>query len=416
MYRIEQYVANQQDLSHSIAASKALDIISEGYCNWDINKYKALFNALQDDNITSIKMQCNAIMIEKFQEPEAITWRIEYLKKNIVKSIHNETGHACAISYEESEMISPNPRMFRCFMNIKENEKLAEQLLNLFDFGLLLCIASETQEYSSYLLNQIYFFFVNTDNIAYVSALRKRVEKFNAQTVNYLANSIMNNAEMVYLKKDKITIDKAIKQYNKCIEESHLEIRNDGDLRRYFTYIHYEVQKEIQDQGIYSLVRQETLSEDFIQRELKNTIINKCCQMGLETVQVDREVALQDNKRTDLLIRYGLCNPIMVELKLLHNNEIQSKKQRQAYKDKCIQYTNATNACLSVFWVFDVHKQGSDAARFKDLEVEYKDLDNTLILLTDCKCSSGIETSLPKNKQNPKVKKTRNDKTRKGKK
>ena len=71
---------------------------------------------------------------------------------------------------------------------------------------------------------------------------------------------------------------------------------------------------------------------------------------------------------------------------------------------------------LSVFWVFDVHKKGSDAARFKDLEVEYKDLDNTLILLTDCKCSSGIETGLPKNKQIPKLKKTSNDKTRKGKK
>ena len=138
--------------------------------------------------------------------------------------------------------------------------------------------------------------------------------------------------------------------------------------------------------------------------------------MGLEAVRVDREVTLQDNKRTDLLIRYGLCNPIMVELKLLHNDEIQSKKQRQAYRDKFIQYTNATNACLSVFWVFDVHKKGSDAARFKDLEVEYKDLDNTLILLTDCKCSSGIETGLPKNKQIPKLKKTSNDKTRKGKK
>ena len=138
--------------------------------------------------------------------------------------------------------------------------------------------------------------------------------------------------------------------------------------------------------------------------------------MGLEAVRVDREVTLQDNKRTDLLIRYGLCNPIMVELKLLHNDEIQSKKQRQAYRDKFIQYTNATNACLSVFWVFDVHKKGSDTARFKDLEVEYKDLDNTLILLTDCKCSSGIETGLPKNKQIPKVKKTSNDKTRKGKK
>lgn len=410
---IEQYIANQ-DFNHSVAASKALDIISEGYCKWDINKYKALFNALKDDNIASIKMQCNAIMIEKFQDPEAITWRIEYFRKNVIKLLHNETGHMRAISYEESEMISPNPRMFRCFMSIKGNERLNEQLLDLFDFGLSLCIAPETQEYSSYLLNQIYIFFVNAGNIYYISALRKKVEKFNAQTISYLANNIMNNAEMLYLKKEKITIDKAIKQYNKCIEESHLEIRNDGDLRRYFTYVHSEVQKEIQDQGIYSLVRQETLSEDFIQRELKNTIINKCYKMGLETVRVDREVTLQDNKRTDLLIRYGLCNPIMVELKLLHNDEIQSKKKRQVYKDKFIQYTNATNACLSVFWVFDVHKKGSDAARFKDLEVEYKDLDNTLVLLTDCKCSSGIETGLPKNKQIPKLKKASNDKTRKG--
>ena len=412
---IEQYIDNQE-LSHSIAASKALDLISEGYCKWDIKKYKDVFDALEDDNIASIKMQCNAIMIEKYQDSEAITWRIEYIRNNIVKSLHNETGHMRAISMAESEMISPSPRMFRCFMTIKENERLTEQMFDLFDFGLSLCINPDTQEYSSYLLNQIYLFFVNADNIYYISELRKKVEIFNAQAVSYLANNIMNNAEMMYLKKEKITIDKAIKQYNKCIEEYHLEIRNDSDLRRYFTHIHSEVQKEIQDQGIYTLVRQETLSEDFIQRELKNTIINKCCQMGLEAVRVDREVTLQDNKRTDLLIRYGLCNPIMVELKLLHNDEIQSKKQRQAYRDKFIQYTNATNACLSVFWVFDVHKKGSDAARFKDLEVEYKDLDNTLILLTDCKCSSGIETGLPKNKQIPKLKKTSNDKTRKGKK
>ena len=51
--------------------------------------------------------------------------------------------------------------------------------------------------------------------------------------------------------------------------------------------------------------------------------------MGLETVRVDREVTLQDNKRTDFLIRYGLCNPIMVELKLLHNKEIQEDNERQ---------------------------------------------------------------------------------------
>ena len=64
--------------------------------------------------------------------------------------------------------------MFKCFMSIKNNERLIEQMFDLFDFGLSLCITSETQEYSSYLLNQICFFFINTNNIFYILELRKR--------------------------------------------------------------------------------------------------------------------------------------------------------------------------------------------------------------------------------------------------
>lgn len=412
-YKLEDYIKeyiDNQGLSHSITASKALSLISQGYCNWDLTEYKKLFNALKEDNIESIKMQCNAIMIEKYQDIESIIWRIEYFKNHIVKSFHNETGHIRAISIEESEMTNPNPHMFRCFMNIKGNEKLIEQLFDLFDFALTLCIEPDTQEYSSYLLNQIYLFFVTSNDAYSISELRRKVEKFNTTNVSYLANVIMNNAEMTYLRNEKGSIEKSIRKYNKCIEDAHLEIRNDSDLRRYFTFIHYEVQKEIQDQGIYALVRQETLSEDFIQRELKNTIINKCCQMGLETVRVDREVTLQDNKRTDLLIKYGLCNPIMVELKLLHNTEIQNKKQRQAYKSKFIQYTKATNACLSVFWVFNTYQKGSNTTAFKDLETEYQDLNNTMVLLTDCKCSSGIETGISKDKQTPNQRKSKSAK------
>lgn len=399
---IEQYKANQ-NLDYSIAASKALNVISD--CNyWNINKYQDLFSFLKDDSITGIKMQCNSIMIERFKDADAIKWRIECFREHIIKTFHNDTGHARAISCEESEIISPNPYMFRCFMSIKDDETLANQMLELFDFGLALCQNTDTLEYSRYLLNQIYIFFVNVNNIDYISALRKKVEAHNAKSVSYLATSIMNNAEMLFLVNEKITIGRAVKQYNKCVEESYLNIRNDGDLKRYFTEIHSEIQKEIQDQGIYTLVRPDALSEDFIQRELKNTIINKCCQMGLEAVRVDREVALQDNKRTDLLIRYGLCSPIMVELKLLHNKELKNKKERQEYKRKFIQYTNATGACLSVFWIFDVHKKGGNRSNFDDLKKEYTDLPHTLVLLTDCKCSSGIETGLPKQNTKNKAK------------
>ena len=413
-YKLEEYIEKYKEdasLGNRIAASRALELISEDYCKWDINKYKKLFGSLEDESIESVKMQCNAIMIEKFQESEAINWRIEYLRANVTKSVHNETGHARCISREESEMISSNPYMFRCFMNIKDNDGLINQMFDLFDLGLSLSVKPDTQEYSSYLLKQIYLFFVNTNKITYISELRKRVEAFNATNMSYLAYCIMNNAENIFLKNERITISKAIKLYNRCIDEFYLQIRNNGDLRRYFSKIQYEVQKEIQDQGIYALVRQQSLSEDYIQRELKNTIINKCCQMGLETIQIDREVALQDNKRTDFLIRYGLCDPIMVELKLLNNKEIKEKKKRQQYKKKFVQYTNATNACLSVFWVFDVHKGGS-IVDFDNLKTEYRNLDNTLVLLTDCRCSSGIETGIPQVKNNIGSKKARGNKTR----
>lgn len=413
-YKLEEYIEKyieDTSLGNEIAASRALEAISEDYCKWDINKYKELFESLKDDSIESLKMQCNAIIIEKFQESEAINWRIKYLKDNVTKSLHNETEHARCISREESEMISSNPYMFRCFMNIKDNDGLINKMFELFDCGLSLCENPETQEYSSYLLRQIYLFFVNTNKITYISELRKRVEAFNATNFSYLAYNIMNNAENIFLKNESMTACKAIKLYNRCVDESYLPIRNNGDLRRYFSKIQYEVQKEIQDQGVYALVRQQSLSEDFIQRELKNTIINKCCQMGLDAVQVDREVALQDNKRTDILIRYGLCDPIMIELKLLNNTEIKNKKKRQEYKNKFVQYTNATNACLSVFWVFDVHKGGS-IEDFKNLKAEYRDLNNTLVLLTDCRCSSGIETGISHGNNKIGSKNARGNKTR----
>lgn len=411
-YKLEEYIdeyIKRQNLDSRLNASKSLELISKGYCNWDIEKYRRLFNVLENDGIEGIKIECNAIMIEKYQDIEAIQWRVEYLKNNVVKYVEKDIGGFRSVSIEESEITSPNPYMFRCFMNIKGNEKLNELLYDLFDFALELSIKNDTLQYSIYLLDQIYHFFINTDNIHFLLELRKKVENFNATNVNYSVNNIMNNAENVYLQKEKTSINKSIKLYNKCIKDNHLEIRNNGDLRRYFSRIQCEVQKEIQDQGIYALVRQENLNEDFIQRELKNTIINKCCQMGLETIQIDREVTLQDNKRTDLLVRYGMCNPIMIELKLLNNNEIQNDKERQEYKHKFIQYTRATNACLSVFWVFNVHKNNSKIENFDKLVIEYKDLNNTLVVLTDCKCSSGVETGMsPKQANPPKSKKNEN--------
>ena len=64
----------------------------------------------------------------------------------------------------------------------------------------------------------------------------------------------MNHYELVFMNSDRSSVDASVKKYNTCITNAYLPIRNDADFRNYFTTIALEVQKEIQDQGIYSLV------------------------------------------------------------------------------------------------------------------------------------------------------------------
>lgn len=392
-YKLEEYVdifIAKQSQENEYVASKALELIAKDYVKWGVEDYRKLFDSIEKCGIKGLKMQCNAIMIEKFHDEKAISWRFSYLKENIVSTRQFESQHVRLVSDEEQEISGANPRMFRCFMSVQE-ESVIQNMIELFKYGLSLSPQKETREYSSYLLSQIYLYFVNMKKIHFIHELRAHVERHCESYADYNAYNIMNHYELVFMNLDRGSIDASVKKYNTCITNAYLPIRNDADFRNYFTTIALEVQKEIQDQGIYSLVNSQALSEDFIQRELKNTIINKCCQLGLTNVRVDREVALQDNKRTDFLISYGMCNPIMIELKLLHNKEIQNTIERQAYKMKFEKYSKATNACLSVFWVFDVGRGGKQNI-FEALKDEYRGLPFTTCLLTKCKCSSGRDT------------------------
>lgn len=399
-YKLEEYVNTfiaEQSQENAYVASKALELIAKGYVKWSVEDYRKLFDSIEKCGIKGMKMQCNAIMIENFHDEKAISWRFSYLKNNIVPTRQFESHHVRLVSDEEQEISGTNPRMFRCFMSVQE-ESVIQNMLELFEFGLSLSPRIVTREYSSYLMSQIYMYFINMKKLNYIQKLRILVEKHCEGVADNNAYNIMNHYELVFLNSERGSIDASVKKYNACIANAYLPIRNDADFRNYFTTIALEVQKEIQDQGIYSLVNSQALSEDFIQRELKNTIINKCSQLGLTNVRVDREVALQDNKRTDFLIWYGMCNPIMIELKLLHNKEIQRTKERHAYKMKFEQYSKATNACLSVFWVFDVGRGGNQNV-FEDLKAEYLGLPYTTCLLTKCKCSSGRDTGAIVKKQ-----------------
>lgn len=401
-YKLEEYVEKYiecQGTDHLLAASKSLELIAtDKYCHWSLEKYQSVFEKIKNEDVDSLKMMCNGIIIEKFQDNAAIQWRINYLKTHRVKSLDFQSGHARAISSAEAEMTSQNPRMFRCFRHIDSNEYLDEQMFDLFNYTLSFVEDRNYLEYAEYLLQQICLYFIDAGKYSYFCNLRNKVAGRKFTKSVYKLNNILSKAEIQLLQNTPNGICSSTKLYNRCLEKTYLPIKNEYDLKKYFLQIEQEIQKAIQDEGIYSIVRQENLSEDFIQRELKNTIINKCCQMGLTEVRIDREVTLQDNKRTDILMSYGMCRPIMIELKLLNNDEIQKDDKRKDYKKKFIQYMNATNACLSVFWIFDVKKNNSNIKKAESLKEEYSDLNDTIVILSDCKCSCESNTGIPKKK------------------
>ena len=344
-YKLEEYIQTYVEnpiIDHFLAAKDSLDLIAQGYCNWNLKQFESLFNSLKEEDvekdygINEIKLECNAIMIEKYHDNDAIKWRIDYLVRHVFRSHTHNEGHVRPISEREIEVTSSNPYMFRCFMEISNNPSLDLQMMNLFEFGLFLSKTKETREYSNYLMRQIYLFFISNGTINDLQKLRKIIYDVTGRDIPFYISDLMNRAEIRFLNKNLPPIAKALLIYNKSLEQPYLEIRNDGDLCRYFNKIFYEVQREIQDVGIYSFFKSEDINENFIQRELKNTIINVGGRMGFE-LRLDREVTLQDDKRTDILLWYGMCNPIMIELKLLNNPEIQNDSNRKQYKKKFIQ-------------------------------------------------------------------------------
>lgn len=55
--------------------------------------------------------------------------------------------------------------------------------------------------------------------------------------------------------------------------------------------------------------------------------------------------------------------------------------------------------------------RGGSIEDFENLKAEYRDLNNTLVLLTDCRCSSGIETGISHGNNKIGSKKVRGNKT-----
>jgi hypothetical protein len=178
---------------------------------------------------------------------------------------------------------------------------------------------------------------------------------------NWLANRIadLRRSYLAYLGKPA-TIGKAIARYNDARKYNDKEIRNSADLfRNLQDALDTDIRKWIEGEGAYDLLRRKIASsgkqqyEKLVQMTIKDQIGYALLKRSFQ-VEVLRESQLLDDKRADFLVRYGFAGPVVVEVKLTSNKDIQGKRiGKSASYSSMKRYMEGYGATHGIFMVLD---------------------------------------------------------------
>ncbi|MGE8426116.1 MAG: hypothetical protein ACN6PI_24980, partial [Sphingobacterium siyangense] len=227
--------------------------------------------------------------------------------------------------------------------------------------------------------------------------LRKTVKEFEVVEQTYSFNG--NIDELVKELHNQVRREQpfitAVHGLNSILKNIYLPINSNEDLREVIVkIINTEIKNLIENGGFYKLsndlkekkdeVKPDIkVGETIIQKTLRIALENSLLNFGLRKTDIIREDESLDGLKYDLLISYGFFGPIMVEIKLLHNPEIQNARQRSEYKNKLRKYLCA-NHYQGIYSIFQIHDQEKDVVHYHKLLEEYSDLNNLDITFIKC--------------------------------
>jgi hypothetical protein len=366
-------------------AKKAFDLLMEDFMDIDKLYLTNLFKREKEILRGSLKESANYFLISKFGDLGAAKWRIKFIKENIYKfDLYNFEGSR-GVSLEEIEM--NNPTMCNCFYE-NPRVKYKELFLSLIEHSLDTNTNRKFLKYSQYLQTMSFEYFKKLNNKEYIKEVTKLINKHENKHAVTECMPLLRNAQIYITNQINILeVQYAVEIYNTAISSKYIQIKNNQDLFYVTEKAITNIINVIRNEGLYKPLTNEThANEDLIQKTLKVALINEFFKLGFRNVDIIREENLYDDKRTDILIKYGFIGPIMMELKLLHNTEIQNQKKSLAYKAKLQQYIAASYSQYSYYIVFKVRKNESDVEvkRYEKLKEEYEKIDNLKMMLIDC--------------------------------
>lgn len=383
---VEKFVEIGYDDEYT--AIKALSLLSEDFMEMEESFFIDIFNRFESDKIEkdSLGEIANQILILKYNNSDAVNWRFNYLKSHVCEIDDCYFEGTRGVSREESEMM--NPSFCNCFIESKRNDYVS-QFYNLLEFSLTINTERKFWKYCHYLQSMVMVYFKGLNRKEHIMVIREIIKNHSNQNAVQQFMPILREAELYILNNaEVIDIHVSVESYNAIRKKRYLPVRNDRDLFDMVNKALLKLKNTIENEGLYKplsdMASSSHISEDLIQKTLKVALENELLKLGIRNTDIEREVNLYDNKRTDILVKYGFIGPIMLELKLLHNPEIQTTSERTEYKKKIKQYIEGTHALYSYYLIFKVKDKSTDDKGFKAIEGEYNDINNLYPLLFDC--------------------------------
>ncbi|MDQ8051917.1 MAG: hypothetical protein REI78_02775 [Pedobacter sp.] len=340
----------------------------------------------------------NAYLVSRFRDGKAIQWRIADLKSRIKKfdDDHKYSGIR-GVSDLENEM--DRPQLGKCLLGIGDADT-RRQMLGLLQFSFDIRGEKLYFPYSTYLQHIVQAYFRSIIDSKSIELLKRTIAVYPEPRNTYsftqhLGKLIVDLAELSPTNESFLT---SIHSLNLQLAKRYLPINSHEELRELvLSTLNTEIRNLIENEGLYSLSGRTNaspvrpaLNESLIQKTLKIALEKALLEKGLRKADIHREVQIYDDKRFDYLISYGLYGPIVVELKLLHNPEIQIRAKREAYRPKIQQYLLAARG-LGIYAVFKVKDNKSHITNYKKMTEGYAGISGLDHILIDCTAAIGSQ-------------------------
>lgn len=330
----------------------------------------------------------NQYLISSFLNSKSIGKRFEYFIYNIKQKIFKQD--------QLSDYWYGQAPYFSCIHKIND-DKIGEKILALLEESLKMDLTPENSERRSILQNEVLKYYelnISLKNLLKIETVLNNPlyvsTKFTFHENLKALKFILLNNNVSYK-----SISESIKSYNDVKKRKYLPVYDVNDLKSKIEESILDFKSFFFDEA-YSHVITKLVSkgniqgtiflEDTLQKTLKISLENALLNKGIRNIDIVRELQIFDNKRLDLVVKYGFIGPIIFELKLLNNPEIQKEEKRKEYKKKLLQYINSVKSKFCYYIVFNVEPNTtpSNLSEFQNLVQEYSDIPNLKIELIDC--------------------------------